>query len=148
MSSPGSAWSGRLAATRWALLFGNFAIGCGVMVVAGSLNDLTRSLQVSVALGGQLMASIGRHRPPARRLGGIRGLTAVACQHLHAHLVGGLAVNGLGSQAQQAQALFARPEALAAEQQDMTVEALCRHMPQRGHARVLPLHPGPGARLS
>lgn len=30
---------------RWALLFGNFAIGCGVMVVAGSLNDLTRSLR-------------------------------------------------------------------------------------------------------
>ncbi|WP_428423902.1 MFS transporter [Methylibium sp.] len=41
---------------RWALLFGNFVIGCGVMVVAGSLNDLTRSLQVSVALGGQLIA--------------------------------------------------------------------------------------------
>lgn len=41
---------------RWALLFGNFVIGCGVMVVAGSLNDLTRSLEVSVALGGQLIA--------------------------------------------------------------------------------------------
>ena len=36
---------------------GNFVIGCGVMVVAGSLNDLTRSLQVSVALGGQLIAA-------------------------------------------------------------------------------------------
>ncbi len=46
----------RLPRARWALLFGNFAIGCGVMVVAGSLNDLTRSLQVSVALGGQLIA--------------------------------------------------------------------------------------------
>ncbi len=46
----------RLAATRWALLAGNFAIGCGVMVTAGSLNDLVRSLQVSVALGGQLIA--------------------------------------------------------------------------------------------
>lgn len=44
-----------LAGVRWALLFGNFAIGCGVMVVAGSLNDLTRGLQVSVALGGQLI---------------------------------------------------------------------------------------------
>jgi len=42
-------------AGRWALLFGNFAIGCGVMVVAGSLNDLTRSLQVSVAAAGQLI---------------------------------------------------------------------------------------------
>lgn len=43
------------SAGRWALLFGNFAIGCGVMVVAGSLNDLTRSLQVSVAAAGQLI---------------------------------------------------------------------------------------------
>ena len=50
------AWAGRLVPIRWALLFGNFAIGCGVMVVAGSLNDLTRSLEVSVALGGQLIA--------------------------------------------------------------------------------------------
>lgn len=41
---------------RWSLLFGNFVIGCGVMVVAGSLNDLVRSLRVSVALGGQLIA--------------------------------------------------------------------------------------------
>jgi predicted MFS family arabinose efflux permease len=45
----------QLARARWALMFGNFAIGCGVMVVAGSLNDLVRSLQVSVALGGQLI---------------------------------------------------------------------------------------------
>ena len=35
---------------------GNFAIGCGVMVAAGSLNDLVRALEVSVALGGQLIA--------------------------------------------------------------------------------------------
>jgi predicted MFS family arabinose efflux permease len=46
---------GSLTATRWALLYGNFAIGCGVMVVPGSLNDIVRSLQVSVALGGQLI---------------------------------------------------------------------------------------------
>jgi len=39
----------------WALLAGNFAIGCGVMVVPGSLNDLVQSLQVSVAVGGQLI---------------------------------------------------------------------------------------------
>ncbi len=45
-----------IAAMRWSLLFGNFAIGCGVMVVAGSLNDLVGSLQVSVALAGQLIA--------------------------------------------------------------------------------------------
>lgn len=41
---------------RWALLAGNFAIGCGVMVVAGSLNDLVHSLNISVPLGGQLIA--------------------------------------------------------------------------------------------
>jgi predicted MFS family arabinose efflux permease len=39
------------------LLCGNFAIGCGVMVTAGALNDLVRSLQVSVALGGQLIGA-------------------------------------------------------------------------------------------
>lgn len=44
------------ASVRWALLSGNFVIGCGVMVVAGTLNDLSRSLQVSVALAGQLIA--------------------------------------------------------------------------------------------
>lgn len=44
-------------ATQFALLAGNFAIGCGVMVVAGSLNDLTRSLGTSVALGGQLITA-------------------------------------------------------------------------------------------
>ena len=41
---------------RWALMFGNFVIGCGVMVVPGTLNDLARSLQVSVSLAGQLIA--------------------------------------------------------------------------------------------
>jgi len=48
-----------LAAARRALLFGNFAIGCGVMVTAGTLNDLVHSLQVSVAVGGQLIAIAG-----------------------------------------------------------------------------------------
>jgi predicted MFS family arabinose efflux permease len=38
------------------LLAGNFVIGCGVMVAAGALNDLTRDLRISVALGGQLVA--------------------------------------------------------------------------------------------
>ncbi len=45
----------QLASSRWALLFGNFAIGCGVMVTAGALNDLVHSLRVSVAVGGQLI---------------------------------------------------------------------------------------------
>lgn len=44
-------------AARWSLLAGNFAIGCGVMVTAGSLNDLVRSLHVSVAVGGQLITA-------------------------------------------------------------------------------------------
>ena len=47
--------AGSLGAARWALLFGNFVIGCGVMSVAGSINDISRSLQVSVALAGQLI---------------------------------------------------------------------------------------------
>jgi predicted MFS family arabinose efflux permease len=38
------------------MLAGNFAIGCGVMVTAGSLNNLVSELQVSVALGGQLIS--------------------------------------------------------------------------------------------
>ena len=45
----------RLTATRRALLFGNFVIGCGVISVAGTLNDLSRSLGVSVSLAGQLI---------------------------------------------------------------------------------------------
>ena len=49
----------RLDSARWALLFGNFAIGCGVMVTAGTLNDLSRSLQVSAAVAGQLITVAG-----------------------------------------------------------------------------------------
>jgi len=41
---------------KWALLLGNFVIGCGVMVVGGTLNDLTRDLQISVTEGGHLIA--------------------------------------------------------------------------------------------
>ncbi|HEX2540532.1 MAG TPA: MFS transporter [Caldimonas sp.] len=39
------------------LLFGNFVIGCGVMVVVGTLNDITRSLNVSVSIAGQLVSA-------------------------------------------------------------------------------------------
>ena len=49
----------RLAGARWSLMFGNFAIGCGVMVTAGTLNDLSRSLQVSAAVAGQLITVAG-----------------------------------------------------------------------------------------
>ena len=41
----------------WALLFGNFVIGTGVMVVPGTLNELSASLQVEVAAAGQLISA-------------------------------------------------------------------------------------------
>lgn len=41
---------------RWVLMFGNFVIGFGVMAMAGTLNDVSRSLDVSIALAGQLVA--------------------------------------------------------------------------------------------
>lgn len=44
------------AAARWSLLFGNFVIACGVMAAQGTLNDLARSLDVSIALAGQLIS--------------------------------------------------------------------------------------------
>jgi predicted MFS family arabinose efflux permease len=44
------------APVRWALLFGNFVIGCGVMAPVGTLPDIARSLDVSVAVAGQLVA--------------------------------------------------------------------------------------------
>lgn len=47
---------GGCKAARWALLLGNFVIGCGVMVVGGTLNDLTRDLHISVTEGGHLIA--------------------------------------------------------------------------------------------
>ncbi len=50
---PGAPMPARL---RWALMFGNFVIGAGVMAVAGTLNDLSHSLNVSIALAGQLIA--------------------------------------------------------------------------------------------
>ncbi len=41
----------------WSLLFGNFVIGTGVMAVPGTLNDISSSLQVSVATSGQLISA-------------------------------------------------------------------------------------------
>ncbi|WP_342593235.1 MFS transporter [Ramlibacter agri] len=41
----------------WALLAGNFVIGTGVMVVPGTLNDISTSLAVPVATAGQLMTA-------------------------------------------------------------------------------------------
>jgi predicted MFS family arabinose efflux permease len=47
----------RMPAVLWPLLFGNFVIGSGVMVVPGALNDVSSSLQVSVATAGQLISA-------------------------------------------------------------------------------------------
>jgi len=46
-----------LPAVLWPLLFGNFVIGTGVMVVPGTLNELSTSLQVSAASAGQLISA-------------------------------------------------------------------------------------------
>ncbi len=41
----------------WPLLFGNFVIGSGVMVVAGTLNEISNSLNIPVAVAGQLITA-------------------------------------------------------------------------------------------
>ncbi|VTU30093.1 Purine efflux pump PbuE [Variovorax sp. PBL-H6] len=46
-----------LPASLWALLAGNFVIGTGIMVVPGTLNELSNSLQVSAATAGQLITA-------------------------------------------------------------------------------------------
>lgn len=46
-----------LPAVLWPLLFGNFVIGTGVMVVPGTLGDISHSLQVSTATAGQLITA-------------------------------------------------------------------------------------------
>ena len=48
-----------LPAVLWPLLFGNFVIGTGVMVVPGTLNEISGSLEVSVATAGQLITAGG-----------------------------------------------------------------------------------------
>ncbi|MCG2593370.1 MFS transporter [Ramlibacter sp. XY19] len=47
----------RLPAVLWPLLFGNFVIGSGVMVVPGTLNEISSGLEVSVATAGQLISA-------------------------------------------------------------------------------------------
>ncbi|WP_443083515.1 MFS transporter [Variovorax sp. SRS16] len=46
-----------MPAASWALLAGNFVIGTGVMVVPGTLNELSTSLEVSPATAGQLITA-------------------------------------------------------------------------------------------
>lgn len=48
-----------LPAVLWPLLMGNFVIGTGVMVVPGTLNEISDSLQVPVATAGQLISAGG-----------------------------------------------------------------------------------------
>lgn len=47
----------RLPAVLWPLLFGNFVIGSGVMVVPGTLNEISSDLRISVATAGQLISA-------------------------------------------------------------------------------------------
>jgi predicted MFS family arabinose efflux permease len=47
----------RLPRVLWPLLFGNFVIGTGVMVVPGTLNEISTSLEVTVATAGQLITA-------------------------------------------------------------------------------------------
>jgi predicted MFS family arabinose efflux permease len=46
-----------LPAVLWPLLFGNFVIGTGVMVVPGTLNEISAGMQVSPATAGQLISA-------------------------------------------------------------------------------------------
>ncbi len=46
-----------LPAVLWPLLFGNFVIGSGVMIVPGTLNEISHSLAISVAVAGQLITA-------------------------------------------------------------------------------------------
>jgi predicted MFS family arabinose efflux permease len=47
----------RLPAALWALMFGNCIIGTGVMIVPGTLNDISSSLAVPVPVAGQLISA-------------------------------------------------------------------------------------------
>ena len=56
-TTPATAARPAMPAVLWPLLFGNFVIGTGVMVVPGTLNEISSSLQVSVATAGQLISA-------------------------------------------------------------------------------------------
>jgi predicted MFS family arabinose efflux permease len=56
-STPVTAPSTALPKVLWPLLFGNFVIGTGVMIVPGTLNEISSSLGISVAVAGQLIAA-------------------------------------------------------------------------------------------
>jgi predicted MFS family arabinose efflux permease len=52
-AAPGAA----LPTVLWSLLVGNFVIGSGVMVVPGTLNDISGTLDVSIPVAGQLVTA-------------------------------------------------------------------------------------------
>jgi predicted MFS family arabinose efflux permease len=56
-TTPVAAASGALPRVLWPLLFGNFVIGTGVMVVPGTLNEISSSLRIPVATAGQLISA-------------------------------------------------------------------------------------------
>ncbi len=57
MTTTPSSPQASLPPSLWALLFGNFVIGTGIMVVPGTLNDISHSLQISTASAGQLISA-------------------------------------------------------------------------------------------
>lgn len=56
-TASGAAVSPPMPGVLWALLFGNFVIGTGVMIVPGTLNEISSSLSVPVATAGQLISA-------------------------------------------------------------------------------------------
>ncbi len=56
-AAPAASAPAALPAVLWPLLFGNFVIGTGVMIVPGTLNEISASLGISVAVAGQLIAA-------------------------------------------------------------------------------------------
>lgn len=56
LSSTGTSGAA-LPRALWALMVGNFVIGTGVMVVPGTLNDISTSLGVSIPQAGQLITA-------------------------------------------------------------------------------------------
>ncbi len=55
--SPATTLGFSLPKVLWPLLFGNFVIGTGVMVVPGTLNDISNSLAIPVPVAGQLITA-------------------------------------------------------------------------------------------
>ena len=81
------------APVRWALLFGNFVIGCGVMVVVGVLNDLASRCRSRSSLarpadrdrGGGRCASARRCSPAGSAASTARLLAALAAWYAAGH---------------------------------------------------------------